>query len=98
MSREKITEITRAVIEEAQSDVVGLWAVLWEVKNELPSLSTDEAKAATLEIVRDALRREEIVAGEFGEGDAETTAFIPWQTPAPDTLSTHRIRVGRAGT
>lgn len=86
MSQKKIAVIKRALVEEAQSDVVGLWAVLWQVKNELPSLSSEEAKAATLEVVRDALGREEIVVGGFGGGDTETTSFIPWQMSLTDAL------------
>jgi len=86
MSQKKIAVIKRALVEEAQSDVVGLWAVLWRVKNELPSLSLEEAKAATLEVIHDALSREEIVVGEFGGEDKETTSFIPWQASLTDAL------------
>ena len=86
MSQEKIAVIRRALVEEAQSDVVGLWAILWQVKNEIPSLSSEEAKSATLEVVRDALSSEEIVVGGFGGGDTETVSFIPWQMSLADAL------------
>jgi hypothetical protein len=86
MNQDTIAVIRRTLVEEAQSDVVGLWAVLWQVKNELPSLSSEEARAATLEVIHDALSREEIVVGEFGGGDTETTSFIPWRMSLMDAL------------
>lgn len=89
MNQEEIAIIRHTLVEEAQSDVVGLWAVLWQVKNEFRSLSSEEAKAATLEVVRDALSRGEIVVGEFVGGDTETTSFIPWEMSLTDAL--HRI-------
>ena len=39
-----------------------------------------------LEVIRDALCREEIVVGEFGGQDEETVSFIPWQSSAADAL------------
>ena len=83
---EKHREIRCVLVEEGQSDVVGLWTVLWQVRAELPSLTVQEAKAATLEVIRDALDRVEVVVGEFREQDFETTSFICWQTPVPDAI------------
>lgn len=87
MSQEdKIDTVKRVLVEEAQSDVVGLWAVLWQVKTELPSLTTEEAKVATLEVVRDALSREEVIVGEFREEGGETISFVPWQMSVTDAV------------
>ena len=83
---EKHREIRCVLVEEGQSDVVGLWTVLWQVRAELPSLTVQEAKAATLAVIRDALDRVEVVVGEFREQDFEATSFICWQTPVPDAI------------
>ena len=92
MSQEnKIDTVKRVLVEEAQSDVVGLWAVLWQVKAELPSLTAEEAKVATLEVIRDALSREEVIVGDFREDGRETISFVPWQASVTDGV--HRIGV-----
>jgi hypothetical protein len=82
----RIQQIRRALVEEGQSDVGGLWAVLGQVKAEMPSWTAEESKKATLEVIRDALNREELVVGEFREHDGKTTSFTPWQVSVTDAL------------
>ncbi len=79
-------QIKQVLVEEAQTDVVGLWAVLWEVKQEMPTLTADEARVATLEVVKGVLEHEEVIPGEFKDEREETTAFVPWQMSVVDTL------------
>jgi hypothetical protein len=76
-----IEEIGKILAEEVQSDCVGLWAVLWEVKQRLPSLTTEQARAAVLAVIREAIERDVIVPGEFVE-----MRFIPWEVSPMEAL------------
>jgi hypothetical protein len=76
-----IEEIGKVLAEEVQSDCVGLWAVLWEVKQRLPSLTPAETRATVLAVVREALEREVIVPGEF-----VGMRFMQWEVSLKDAL------------
>lgn len=80
-------QATRVLIEEAQTDTVGLWAVLWQVREEMPSLTSDEAKQATLAVVRGAIGGEHIVPGEFADQDEDTMVFVPWRLSATESMA-----------
>lgn len=86
MNEELIASIRGTIVEEAQSDVVGLWAVLWEVKNQCPLLSVEGAEAATLDVVREALSRGELLVGGFDDKNADTISFVPWWLSLSDAL------------
>jgi len=77
--------IKRGLVEEAEADVVGLWAVLWDVRQTMPFLTSIEARRATLDIVREALGEAQVVAGHFADRDDDTAVFVPWH------LSTEEI-------
>lgn len=70
--------VARQIAVEAQTDVVGLWAVLWSVNRALPSLTAREARAMALDVVRRTLLAEQVVVGQFEENEAPTTPFVPW--------------------
>ncbi|MDB4946733.1 MAG: uncharacterized protein JWP97_6267 [Labilithrix sp.] len=55
-------------------------------KPNFQSLTTEEAKVATLEVVRDVLSGEEVIVGEFREEGGETSSFVPWQTSVTDAV------------
>lgn len=74
-----VAEIKQVLIQEAQTDIVGLWALLWEVRQVMPSSSTEEVKTSTLEIIHEGLREGHIVAGQFMDRDEDTVAFLPWK-------------------
>jgi hypothetical protein len=78
--------LKRALVEEARTDTVGLWSILRHVKIDEPSLTDDEAKQITLLVIRSALRRGEVVAGEFVDRDEETAAFVAWEISADQAI------------
>jgi hypothetical protein len=69
-----IEDIRELLATEVQTDCVGLWTVLWEVKQRLPSLTPEEARTTVLAIVREAIEREMVVPGEFVE-----MRFVRWE-------------------
>jgi hypothetical protein len=83
----KIDEIRRALVEEARTDTVGLWAVLWQVKQEMPVLTPDEAKRVTLTVIREALLEERIASGNFVDQDEDTQAFVVWPSSVEETIA-----------
>jgi hypothetical protein len=76
-----IEEVREILAKEVQTDCVGLWAVLWEVKQRLPSLTPAEARATVLAVVREALEREIVVPGEFVE-----MRFVPWEASPKEAI------------
>jgi hypothetical protein len=80
-------EIRRAFIEEAQSDVIGLWLIAQWVKDDLPSLDTIAARKATLDIIREALLQQRVVPGEFVDQDEHTLVFLQWGLPVDETVT-----------
>ena len=82
-----VGDLTRILREEAQTDTVGLWAVIWEVKQVMPLASPEEIRRTTLSVVRDALAGEHVVAGQFVDLDAETFAFSRWSASVDESLA-----------
>lgn len=76
-----ILEIGTLLAQEVETDYVGLWAILWEVKQRLPSLSPAEARSIVLAIVREAIERNVVVPGEFVE-----MHFTPWKLSPMEAL------------
>ncbi len=87
MKRTAIDEIKRSLDQETQTDTVSLWAVLWQIKQNMPLLTPDEAKQATLTVVREALLENRIVLGEFVDQDEDTAVFAVWQLSLDDALA-----------
>jgi hypothetical protein len=87
IQRAAIDKIKRVIVEEAQTDTVGLWSVLWQVKHDVPSLAPDEARQAALTVVREALAVESVVAGEFVDQDEDTAAFMSWQVSVDEAMA-----------
>jgi hypothetical protein len=82
MSQAHVIEEVRDILaKEVQTDCVGLWAVLWAVKERLPSLTPAEARATVLAVVREALEREIVVPGEFSE-----MHFVPWEASLKEAM------------
>ena len=82
MSQAHVIEEVRDVLaKEVQTDCVGLWAVLWEVKQRLPSHTPAEARATVLAVIREALEREIVVPGEFVE-----MRFVPWKASPKEAM------------
>ena len=74
----------RALVEDASTDTVGLWAVLWQMKHELPEASQLEVREAVLSAIREALIEGTVVAGRFASEDPGLL-FEPW-TEANDAI------------
>jgi hypothetical protein len=87
MNDPRFSEIKSCIATEVQSDVVGLWAVLWEVRRRVPELSAEKAREATLDVVRDVLVEGCAVAGDFCDKDDDTALFEPWPIDVPATLA-----------
>jgi hypothetical protein len=87
IERKAIDQVKRVLIEEAQTDTVGLWAVLWQVKQEIPLLTPDEARQATLTAIREALGEEHVIPGEFMDQDENTAAFVVWQLSVDEVVA-----------
>jgi hypothetical protein len=71
----------RVLTREIQTDCVGLWAVLWEVKERLPLLTPAESRKTVLAVVCEALEREVVVPGDFVE-----MSFVPWEMSPREAL------------
>jgi len=87
IQRALMDEVKRVLVEEAQTDTVGLWAVLWDVELEIPSLTVDEARQATLTVIREALMEDHIVVGGFVDQDEEISVFVPWGLSVDDAVT-----------
>lgn len=68
-----IEELQRVLAQEVQSDSVGLWALVWELKQRLPSVPVAEARMTVLAVVGAAIERGNVVPGDFVE-----MRFVPW--------------------
>jgi hypothetical protein len=91
-----IKEIGKMLVDEVQTDCVGLWAVLWEVKQRLPSLTPAEARAAVLSIVREAIEGDVIMPVEF-----VNMRVVPWDASpkeAMDRIENAWLALGREPT
>jgi hypothetical protein len=76
-----IEEISRGLAEEARVDCVGLWTVLWEVKQRLPSLTPAEARVVALAVIHNAIEQGMVVPGEF-----VAMRFVPWEGPPEEAV------------
>ena len=59
----------------------------WEMREHAAALPADEAKEATLTVLRHALLEGRIVPGEFVDQDEDTAAFVVWQRSVDETLA-----------
>lgn len=80
-------EIERILLEEARTDTVGVWAVLWEIRQMFEDLSPEEARARTLNAIDHLLGTHRVVAGQFTDQDENTLVFERWDLPAKETVS-----------
>lgn len=77
----------RIVDDEARADVFGLFAVLWQVKHELPRLSAAEVKGVAVAAIAEAMRKGTLVPGEFVDQGAKQEAFVPWRLSREDAIA-----------
>lgn len=77
----------RVVADEAQGDVFGLFAVLWQVKHELPTASPDEVRHAVIAALAEAIGKHRIVPGEFADRSDDKEAFVPWSVPVAEAIA-----------
>lgn len=80
-------EIERIILEESRTDIVGLEAVLWEIRQMFQGLSSEDARARTLNVVAQLVGTHRIVAGQFADQDEGTLVFEPWDLPAKEIVS-----------
>lgn len=87
IERVKTERLKRILLEEARADTVGLWAILWQAKEDAASLSSAEAKQVTLAVIRELLAEKQIVAGVFVDQDEDTAAFVTWPLSAEEAVA-----------
>ncbi|NUQ75265.1 MAG: hypothetical protein HUU21_17075 [Polyangiaceae bacterium] len=87
MKPKAMDESKRVLVEEAQTDAVGLWTLLWDVEQEAPTLTADQMRQAVLTIIREVLTEGRIVAGDIVDRDEDTAAFVPWDLSVEDTVA-----------
>lgn len=90
IQHDALDEIKEVLVEEAAVTVVGLWAVHWDVKHQLPGLTPHEARSATLSVVHAVVRDGRVVAGRLVKDAGAGSSFVPWQLPADEVVA--RIR------
>lgn len=67
MNEARIQTLVRSFRTECAEGFVGVWAILWEVKQAFPVLDGSQRKATTLEIVRWLLSTGEVLVGDFDD-------------------------------
>jgi hypothetical protein len=88
MNRQDIlSEIQRSFLEEARSDVVGIWSLAKWVKEDLPLLDGVAVRQATLDVVREILLQGRVVPGDFQDRNEQIAVFVPWQLSADEALA-----------
>jgi hypothetical protein len=51
----EIARIANAILEESKTDIVGLWAILWEVRAAFPNITSAEARTVSLSVLAHVL-------------------------------------------
>jgi len=82
-----MNEVKRVLIEQAQTDIVGLWTVVWDIEHAVPTVTADEAMRATLAVIREAIAEESILVGEVVDQDENTATFVPWQLSVEQAIA-----------
>ncbi len=72
-------DVKRVLVEQARTDTVGLWTVVWDIEQAVPGVTPDETMRAAIDVVREALEDESILVGDVVDTDEETATFIPWR-------------------
>jgi hypothetical protein len=83
------------LISECQEDFVGIWSVLWQVKNRIGTQDPVELQRLTLELIREILETRTVQAGTFAPGGQQ---FRSWNVPpeqAVDTIKQQWDALGR---
>lgn len=83
----KLSILREMIIEECKNDYVGLWAVIFDVKELFNKKNADEIKDITLQIIKKLLDENLIVAG-FPTKDGRN--FAKWNYSAGEII--YRIR------
>lgn len=86
MTADQLRVIADAIAEECKVDFVGIWAVLWEVKQAFPDASEPDAKEKTFTVLRYLLNMT-VVSGEF-----EQEKFWAWKVSPDEALARVRER------
>lgn len=83
------------LISECRDDFVGIWSVLWQVKNRIGTQDPLELQRLTLELIHDLLETRTVQAGTFGPGGKQ---FRSWNVPpeqAVDAIKQEWDALGR---
>jgi len=87
IKQETMNEIKRVLVEQAQTDTVGLWTVVWDIEQTVSAVTPDEAMRATLAIIRSAIIEDGILVGEVVEQDKSSATFVPWQLSVDESIA-----------
>ena len=68
-------ELEKGVLDECFEDVVGLWSVIWDVRNRMPNAGDREIRRIAMKIVGDLIASGQIWAGH---PTSDGRGFIYW--------------------
>ncbi len=71
-----LTRLKQDILRECMDDDVGLWTILWQLREEHEVADSAERRRLTLDLVRDLLTSEAVQAG-FPSSDG--SRFEPWR-------------------
>lgn len=91
IAAETLERVRNALVEEAQTDVVGLWAVVWEVRQDSPDAEVNELMNAVLGVVQEVLEEGRIVAGDFAAPVDGKANFAEWACPPEEAVDRVRL-------
>ena len=80
----KLDGAARSIADECRSDFVGLWGVVWRVKDVDPAIIGPAVRSSVLRVVQSLLEDFGIVAGQFAEGSCD---FIEWDMDSSACLN-----------
>lgn len=75
--------VKETISKECKEDFVGLWSVVWEVKNSLNISDDAEVRDISLQVIKELLNSRDIVACEPGNDGV----FIPWSLNSEETFN-----------
>lgn len=85
-SDERVAALVHGLIVEASDDVVPFSSVPWQLQQLRPPLDPSDVHAMALEVIRQALSREQVVVGQFEESNAVPSPFVRWSDSLDGSL------------
>jgi hypothetical protein len=91
LDAETISRLARTLVEEARTDVVELWSVVWDVQHAAPSATEAETMVAALQVLHEACADGGFTIGSMVEEDDANYIFRPWRLTGAEGIA----RIGK---